>query len=190
MIYVMSDKFFLKNVKKLVKYKEYFIIDGSNFAVTGYTDEKHQISGRFSNCHTVGAFCPDKYFFEILHNKYKKEKYNKKKYKLEKEEYIKGERLAVAIITTIKAFVGSNMSSDTNIFVVLPKEVYKALAKSIIKKFYKMSKVDFEFIVDIKEIGDNFKALKGSISKKEINKLKPVINKLEKKYKFYETDDD
>ena len=186
MIYLMSKKYLKKNIDKLVRPNKYFIIDGENYGSVGGEDGYESISEKFNNTYPIGAFCPESELYRILKRIKNKEEYNEKKFKRLLDDYFHDDELIGGICMTTKAQATYGADEDINVFVVLPNVVYKILGEDIKKKFEKVIKSeDIKFVRTqawIEDHGGPKKALKGNLSKEELQKLLKGVKKAEKKY--------
>ena len=192
MIYVMNQKFLKKNIEKLAKYNEYFIIDGENFAVTQKKADRVAIATKFSRAHSVGGFCPEMKLYKMLQRKKDEEPVDEEKYDREVKKFLKDKTFVVAVNVAFKALIAGGVDHPLNIFIVLPNIVYKYLGKKIIKKMIKMASVDFEFIYDQEVLDNDLKRLKKLLGPKELKVFDDITKKIEKKHdlKFIKDDDE
>ena len=192
MIYVMNQKFFKKNIEKMAKYNQYFVIDGENFAVTGKSNDTVAIATKYNRCHSVGGFCPEVKLYGMLRKLKREEPVNQEKLENETKKFLKDKSFIVAINVAFKALIAGGTDNPLNIFVVLPNIVYKYLGKKIIKKMIKIAGTDFEFIYSQDVIEDNMKRLKTLLGSDELKEIDHLTKKIEKKYdlKFMKDDDD
>ena len=192
MIYVMNQKFFKKNIEKMAKYKDYFILDGENYAITGSTNDTVAIATKYSRCHSVGGFCPEMKLYGYLKKTKKGEEVNPEKYERELKKFLKDKTFIVAMNVAFKALIAGGQDHPLNIFVVLPNIVYKYLGEVIIKRMKKVADTDFKFIFSQDQLKEDMKRLKTLLGSTELKEIDKLTKRLEKKYdlKFYGNDDD
>lgn len=190
MIYIMSQKFLGKNIEKMAKRANYFIVDGENYGATGRVSSSEQaIATRFSNAKGIGGFCPEARVCEVLRKLYRGDNVNQNRVRRFTDDFLEDERFITAVVTALFAFIiGNKSNKHTNLFIVLPDFLYKTIGGEIIKRV--------EIISGIPKIISNQKALKTDLSIldrstaiKDIDKLEARCKKLEKKYEsFYDED--
>lgn len=181
MIYVMSEKFFSKNVKKLVKHHAYFGLDGANYSVIAGSSYKEAVASKYNRFHSAGGFCPENRLYRFLKKKKDGEEVNEARLEKEIKEFLTDKSFIAAVRTAFMA-ENSKYPDTLNIFVVLPNIVWKYLGKQIVKKMIKLSKMDFEFIFTQEDIEDNFKLLKRELTADQMKDLDKRVKKMEKKY--------
>lgn len=191
MIYVMNQKFFKKNIEKMAKYNQYFIIDGENYAVTGSSSDKVAIATKYNRSHAVGGFCPEVKLYTMLRKMKRDEPINEDKYKAETKKFVKDKTFIVAVNVAFKALIAGGIENPLNIFIVIPNIVYKYLGKKIIKKMNKLADVDFEFIYTQDVLEDDMKRLKNLLGYDELKEIDHLTKKIEKKHDLkFDSDDD
>ena len=192
MIYVMNQKFLKKNIEKMAKYNQYFIIDGENFAVTQKSADRTAIATKFSRAHSVGGFCPEMKLYKMLQKMKDEEPVVEEKYDREVKKFLKDKTFIVAVNVAFKALIAGGVDNPLNIFIVLPNIIYKYLGKRIIKRMVKLADVDFEFIFDQSTIDEDPKRLKKLLTPKELKEFDSITKKIEKKHdlKFMKDDDE
>lgn len=192
MIYIMNQKFFKKNIEKMAKYNQYFIIDGENFAVTGRSNDTVAIATKFNRAHSVGGLCPEVKLWNMLRKMKKGEDVNPDKFANETKKFLKDKSFIAAANVVFKALIAGGVDNPLNIFVVLPNIVYKHLGKKIIKKMNKLLGVDFEVIRPQEMLEEDIKVLKNLLGSKELKEIDKVSKKIEKKFElsFMQDDDD
>ena len=189
MIYVMSQKFFKKNIEEMAKYNDYFILHGENYAVTGNAGETTAIATKYNRCHSVGGFCPEVKLYGMLRKLKKDEEVNPDKLTKETKNFIKGKPFTVAINVALKALIAGGQDNPLNIFIVLPDLVYKYLSEKIIKRIKKVSGLEFGFIYNQEVLKDDMKRLKKLLSPEELKEIDKVTKKIEKKFDLKFSDD-
>lgn len=182
MMYIMSQKFFKKNVEKLVAPNQYFLIDGENFGTTG--NRSDAVASKYANSYSLGGFCPERELYNILKKIKKDEDFSKKKFERELKEFLHSKDFIGAACASMKAQASYGVDSDMNIFIVIPNVVYKIIGEIMCKSIVKMAKVeDFKFIFtedDIEKKGK--KILKNTLKKKELKEILKSVKRLEKKH--------
>jgi hypothetical protein len=187
----MNQKFFKKNIEKMAKYNQYFILDGENFAITGNSNDKVAIATKYNRSHSVGGFCPEMKLYGMLRKLKRGDDINLEKFDNETKKFVKDKSFVVATNVAFKALIAGGVDNPLNIFVVLPNIVYKYLGKKIIKRMEKIADVDFKFIHSQEDIEDNLKKLKVLLDVNELKEIDRVSKKIEKKFdlKFMQDDD-
>lgn len=182
MIYLMSKKFFEKNVKKIIREDEYFGLDGDNYAVTSGISRKEAIASKYNRFQSVGGFCPETKLYKYLKRKKDGEPVPTEKYEKELKAFLKDKSFIAAVRTAFKASLAT-YPHPINILIVLPNIVWKFIGKDIQNRMYKLSKVDFEFIFTQTDIEESkFKILRNHMSEKEMKMIAKSIKHLENKY--------
>ena len=191
MIYLMSQKFLIKNIEKMVKYNDYFILDGENYYATGKSSNDVAIATKYNNSHSVGGFCPEVRLLNMLKKKKNGEDYNKEKLDKEIKKFISDKSFVASINVAFKSLVVGGANNPRNIFIVLPNVVYKYLARKYVKKMIKLAKVDFNFIFTQDDLKEDMKLLKNTLSNKQLKQIDEASKKIEKKYEIsFKSDDD
>lgn len=192
MIYVMNQKFLKKNIEKMVKYNQYFIIDGENFAVTGRSGETEAIATKFTRAHSVGGFCPETKLYGMLRKLKKEDRVSPEKLENETKKFLKEKSFIVAVNVAFKALIAGGKDNPLNVFVVLPNIVYKYIGKRIIKKMKKLADSEFEFIFDQEALEEDMKRLKKLLGADDLKYIDKITKKIEKKYElaFLKDDDE
>jgi len=193
MVYLLSKKFFKKNVDRLVGPNRYLVIDGENEAVTSAVGDTDRISANYSNAIILGGFCPEAALFTQLKRKKKGEEYSDKKIKRYTEEYLKSRDFISAACLAMKAQAAYGDENDCNIFVVLPNIVAKYLSKVIKKRMLKIVKYEDgqQFIYTQKEVEDAGKKIFSKCaSEKTLRKVLKGIGRAEEKYKLNDASKD
>ena len=170
MIFIMSEKQWQKNKKKLVIPKDYFIFDA--------TDDDDAKLDRFTNMITMSGFNPPVKLVKLVS---KGEDIDDiidfdKLEKLERN-FFNGQQFTNAVMST----VAGQIENDVNIFIVLRNKVFKFYRKRILKAFKNIFDVDFDFVVIFSgDASDNKKELRKSLSRGDIKELKDLLSKKEK----------
>ena len=185
MIYLMSQKFWMKHAKKLVKPCDYIGIDGENWSVTGRRSDQEAIATRYSNFASFGSFTPEGRLYGMLRKKKKGEEINESKFAHEIEVWIEDTSFISVAIKTFKSVYGFGIDEPANVFVVIPNLVYKYLAEDIIEAMKDLADMEYSFIFDqgyIKET--DYEILDHHLNRRQIKALHEQIKHLEKKYKI------
>lgn len=191
MIYVMSQKFFTKNIEKMAKYNEYFVLDGENYYATGRTADSVAIATKYSKSHSVGGLCPESRLYNMLKKKKNGEDINEEKLKKETKKFFKDKSTIASFNVVFKTVVVGGANNPRNIFVVLPNIVYKFLGEKMIKKMKKLAKADFNFIFTQEDLKDDIKMLKETLTKDQMKYIDKISKKVEEKYQInFSSDDD
>ncbi len=193
MVFILSKKFFKKNVDRIVGPKQYLVIDGENQAVTSAVGDTDRISANYSNTIILGGFCPESALFTQLRRKKKGEDYDEKKIKRYTKEYLKSRDFISAACLAMKAQAAYGDDNDCNIFVVVPNIVAKYLSKAIKKRMLKI--VNYEdgqqFIYTQKEVEEAGKKIfSKAASEKTLRKVLKGIGRAEEKYKLNDVSKD
>ena len=192
MIYVMSEKFFKKNVEKLVKNHDYFGLDGANYAVTAGTTAKEAVASKYNRFYTAVGFCPEIRLYRYLRKKKDGDAINELKYAKELKDYLKDKSFIASVRSAFIAEI-AKYPNTLNIFIVIPNLVWKYLGDEIAERIRHYGKFDFDNVFtqdDIKEKG--FKILQNELSENQMKEIQKRVKKLESKYdlKFIGDDDD
>ncbi len=193
MMFLMSQKYFKKKAEKLVAPNNYFIIDGTNYGVTG--DDIEGLHRRYNNCHVMGGWCPEGELYRLLRKKKSGEDFSEKKFDKYLKEFLHDEDFVGAVCATTKAQASYGVDQDMNIFIVIPNLVYKYLAKQIKKRVYKIvlrDKADIPFFMTQDDLEKTGKAaLSTPLTKSQLKTILERVKKAEKRHKInYNTEDD
>lgn len=170
MIFLMSEKQWDKNKKKLVIPKDYIIFDA--------TDDDDAKLDKFTNCVTMSGFNPPAKLVKLISKGDDVDDIIDMD-KLEKLEdnFFNGMQFNNAILTT----VAGQLENDVNLFIVLRNKVFKNYRKRILRAFIKTFNVDFNFVYIFSgDAAGNKKELKKSLSTDEVKELKELLHKREK----------
>ena len=191
MIYVMNEKYFEKNIKKMAKQNDYIIIVAYNYGVIDVKNDE-SLASKYSNAHTAGGLCPEFELYGLLKKIKKNIKVSKSKLEREIHNYTHEKSFVNGVAVSLKGLVSGKRYNKLNVIIVFPNIVYKYLKDIIIKRFIKLAKVDFEFIRDKDYIDSNgFSCMKSMLSDSQLDELISSIKHIEKKYKLkYDRDDD
>lgn len=197
MIFILSDKSFRENAKKILKVRDYVIIDGSD---SGYIDDsksasKGDISNVYNNTIINGAYTPSHRLIDAIKKESKKKDLSAEDHlpwKLQQsmDEYFESAEVVGAMLSTIKGFTmkinanSSGSDSQRNVFIVLPNRIYKYMGDQFLIRFYDLTKADFKFVYGEKDLFENMKLLRKDLKDKRIDFLDRRVEKLAKKYKL------
>ena len=187
MVYLLSQKFWRKNVDRLVAPNRYIVIDGSNYSVTGRVGDTESISENYTNSLVLGGFCPETELYTNLRRKKKGEDYSKKKVARYLEEFLKSRDFISAACLAMNSQAAYGDDSDCNVFIVLPGIVNKYLAKHIRKRMLKIIRYDGKqkFIFTQKDIEEAGKSIfSKTASKQTLREVLAGVGKAEKRYKL------
>ncbi len=179
----MSQKFLKKNIEKMAKRNDYFILDGENYGITTHSASKQAIASEFKNSMAVGGFCPESRLYSMIEKKKKKEEINEDKYEREIEYFLTDKAFISAACVAYRAVMAKG-DTPLNIFVVLPNIVYKMLGKKIIKKMIKLGKLSFDAVFSQEDIKENKDRLKKSFGREQLDEIKAAAKRIEKKYEL------
>lgn len=182
MLYVMSQKFFKKNIEKMAKYNEFFNLDAENFAATGRSGDKSAIASDYSRTHSVGGFCPESRLYGMLKKKKRGEDINESKYEKEIQYYFEDKAFIASVCTAYKAVIAGGVNKPMNIFIIFPNIVYKYLGKKIVKKMQKISKLEFDSVFTQEDIENDRKCLKKLFTPDQMKEIEKRVKKIEKKF--------
>jgi hypothetical protein len=172
MIFIISQKQFLKNKKMLVKPKEYLIIDG--------TDDSSGDLRKFCNVITVDSFNPPAKVLSYFDKKdISVDDIDEEKIKKVMKKYLKGKSFIVGVMGAAKAIVDA--SRPFNVLIVIKNKVYKHLSSKIVKRMKKL--LEFDFIYTFDDIEEKPKLLKKEITREDLKMLEKKLKKLEAKEK-------
>lgn len=172
MIFIISEKDFKKNKKKLVIPKDYIFVDA--------TEDDTGTMSAFTNVITMDALNPPSKLIKLA----SKEEgdiddfidYDKLE-KLEKN-YFKSLRTKQSVM----ALVSGMVNRDINIFVIMRNKAYKYYAKRLAKLITSMFDVDFKFVAIFKgSYADMKKLMKSELDKFQLAELDSELSKNEKK---------
>ena len=171
MIFIMSAKQWNKDKKKLVRPKDYLIIDA--------TEDDDARMNSFTNCVTVDSLNPPVKLVKLVSDgdfgdddiiDYKKVE------KLEKE-FFKGYELRKSIMAIVAGVIEGD---DNNVFIVMRNKAFKFYGKKMKKTFEKLFKVDFKFVVVYSGDPDKCKKeLRYTFTDDELHQLKKSLKKRE-----------
>lgn len=172
MIFIISEKDFKKNKKKLVIPKDYIFVDAME-------DDEGTMSA-FTNVITMDALNPPAKLVKLA----SKEEGDiddfidyEKLEKLEKN-YFKSLRTKQSVM----ALVSGMVNRDINIFVVMRNKAHKYYAKRLAKLITNMFDVDFKFVAVFKGSYTNMKkVMKIELDKFQLAELDSELSKNEKK---------
>ena len=176
MILIISEKQLKKSIKKLCKYHDFRICDGTDddsasldkyqpyVAMDGFNPPNRLVSGMLAK---------DDFDREISENK------------LEKllDKYLKGDTLKLSMMAAVKAALSPVKAGGepAHAFVVLRNKPYKAVAKKIKKRINKLFDIDFDFVYTYTELeGQEKDVLRKSLKDKDKSKLEERLAELEK----------
>lgn len=194
MIFLVSNKQFVKNDKKWLKVRDYVIIDGCDNGAIDDDSSKRDIGNGYNNAIVNGAFTPHNRLLSAI-EKEKKDQGNPDKphytWKTQTmlDDYMNSPEVVAAMLASVKGFTmeisanaSGNHDKQRNIFIVIPKKVYKLMADEFLNRFYELMKVEFPFIRSEEELLDNKKLLTKDIKDKRMDELRMRIPKVAKKY--------
>ena len=171
MIFLMNEKKWHKNKKRLVMPKDYIIVDATE-------DDDAKMSA-FTNCITMDGLNPPTKMIQSA----KSEEDDlgiidiDKLEKLEKN-FFGGMMFRNSVMAIVSGLLNEE---DCNVFVVFRNKAFKYYKKTFLKTFEKMFPVDFEFVTLFTgDVSDYKKELRKSFSDKELDKLAERLQKLEK----------
>lgn len=187
MVYLLSQKFWRKNVDRLVAPNRYIVVDGANQSVTGRVGDNENIAENYSNSIILGGFCPETELYTHLRRKKKGEDYSKKKIERYTKEFLKSRDFISAACIAMKAQAAYGDDEDCNVFVVLPGIVNKYLAKVMKKRMLRIIRYEGkqQFIYTQKDVEDiGKKIFDKTASRDTLREVLKGIRKAEKHYKL------
>lgn len=182
MIYLMSRKFFEKNIQKMAKYNEYFVFDGENYGVTGGGLSTSALASKYSRTHSVGSFSPEQRLYTMLREKKRGIEVNDKKFRNEVEAWVEDKSFISGVAYAYKALNATE--EPMNLFIVIPNIIYKYLGSTIYKEMVKLAGLDFECVFMQDTIKEDKKCLKDLLGKKKLKAVKKAVKKIEKDHKL------
>ena len=171
MIFLMSIKQWNKDKKKLVKPKDYLIIDA--------TEDSDAKMNAYSNCVTVDSLNPPVKLVKKLSkgNIDNDDILDYKKIEKLEKSFFRGHELRKSIMAIVAGIVEGD---DKNIFIVLRNKVFKLYKNKMKKTFEKLFDVDFKFITIYSGDPDDCKKeLRKTFTDTEIRKLKKALKERE-----------
>ncbi|MCM1214138.1 MAG: hypothetical protein NC548_06410 [Lachnospiraceae bacterium] len=193
MVYILSKKFFGKNVDRLVAPNRYLIIDGENYSVTSSIGDSEKTADNYSNAIILGGFCPENALFTLLRRKKKGEDFSEKKLKQYTKDFLKSRDFTSAACLAMKAQAAYGDDNDCNIFIVVPNLVNKYLSKVIKKRMLKIIRYegDKQFLYTQKEAEEiGKKIFSKTASRKTLREVLKGIGAAEKRYKLDDASED
>lgn len=170
MIFIMSEKQFLKDKKKLVVPKDYIIVNSTN-------DDRSELT-KFNMCTTVDAFDPPEKLIRLIEKNDDDDLFDMDKLKKIEDKFFKGEDFIQSAMAVTKGVIDKNI----NAFIILRNKKYKLYGKKIKKAIQKVFKAaDVEFVHLYKDFSDNKKELSTKLSSSQISELRDALEDLEKK---------
>ena len=184
MIFLVSEKTFVKNAKKILKARDYVIIDGSDSGSIDDDAMHTDISTTFNNVVVNGGFTPHHRLVDAL----KKDMKGRAK---QETEAATTDEFVGAALAAVKGFTlqtnssaSGNSSVQRNIFIVLPNRVYKLMRDIYAEHFHKLLGVDFQFVYTEEELMAKMKLLIKDLKRKKIDYLRERVVKVAKKHKL------
>lgn len=186
MIFVVSEKTFKKNAKKWLKMRDYIIIDGSDDGTIDMDDgRKTELAATYNNVAINGAFSPHHRLIDAL----KKEDRNSNErmsWRAQNllDDFMNSTEFVAAITAVTKGFTAEIGREQRNVFVVLPKTVYRYMSDHIVNRFYELMKADFRFVFPETELEERKKLLTKDVKSKDMDYLRERILKVVKKFRL------
>lgn len=191
MIYVMSQKFFMKYVTRLAEPNPYFIIDGENYAVSG-DPNKVRIATKFNRAHSVGNFSPEQNLYQYLLKKERGDDINEDKFERRIHEYLTDKAFISSITQAFKALIAMGTRETLNIFVVLPNLVYKYLGNQIVLRMRRVAKLPFTCVFSQAELREDWRRLRKLLNEDQLRDVDIATKRIERQWdlKYSETLED
>lgn len=166
MIFIMSEKQFMENKRKLVKMKDYMICDCAD----------GKILNKFNNAIAMEEFNPPKALIKMREANDRDYDYFRSE-KLEKK-YFKGSGFRTSAMGIMKCI---ELRGDINVFVILTKKGYKYFKDDIVENMKKLFDTDKEFIYTFSDLRDNQRLLTKDYSDSYIDSIVRALHKTERK---------
>ena len=172
MIFLMSEKQWKKNKKKLVEPKDYIIMDATE-------DDDARMSA-YTNVVTMDALNPPPKLVRLVSDdsNFDDDVISFDKVEKLEKEFFKGFMLKKAIMATVAGIIENG---DINIFIVMRNKAFKCYKNRMLNTFKKVIPVDFTFIqIFSGDVSVSKKELKKEFSYDEIMDLKKILKQREK----------
>lgn len=191
MMFLISEKYLEKNDKKILKVKDYIIIDGSDAGEIGDDSGKSGVAARYNYVVINGGFTPHSRLIQAMKRDIKDGIVGEDgKYSWKTEnmlaDFFEDRTFVGSVLSAIKGFLmeGDGWDAQKNVFIVLPNKVYKLLSDKILEQFYNLLSVDFQFIYSQTELEDQKKLLTKDLKTKKMDELRKRLPKVAKKFKL------
>ena len=190
MMFLISEKYLRKNDKKILKVKDYIIIDGSDAGDIDDDSLKSGVANQYNYVVINGGFTPHSRLIQAMKRDIKDGVVNEGKYSWKTEnmlsDFFEDRTFVGSVLSAVKGFLmeGDGWDAQRNVFIVLPNKVYKLLSDKIMEQFYGLMGVDFQFIYSQTELEDQKKLLTKDLKSKKMDELRKRVPKVAKKYKL------
>lgn len=179
MILLISEKYFKKNPKKLIEYKDYVLGDA-----TDRGDDA--LDSKFNKVTDMGEFNPPPKLQKIVTDPNREEtRIYKRNINKHMENWLNDEALISKIVAIGDYIVDYNdkMGEDVNIFLILRKNMFKAYSKNLKDRINEILDCNICACVDKDMDKMEFKSLvKKKMTKKKLKALKKRVKKLKKRF--------
>ena len=192
MILLISEKSWRKKAKKLVRYMDYIVIDGTG----GDSDsESGSLPQDYANCQAIDGFAPDKKVWkpvvkdalddydDSISLTSTADKLSDQQKKAQKR-YLKSKNFMVALGTLLNAI--RDKKGKVNIFLVLKTPVYKNFSDKMAKRIQKILGENVTNVVytysDLKEMDDMSIDLSRSLTAAEVESISGIAKAIGQQY--------
>lgn len=179
MIYVMSQKFFMRYVARLAEPNPYFIIDGENYMVSGDSN-KVRISTKFNRSHSVGNFSPEQSLYSYILKLQRGDDINEDKFDRRVREYLTDKAFISSVNSAYKALIALGTHETLNIFVVLPNLVYKYLGNQIVVRMRRLANLSFTCVYPQSELRENWRMLERLCNDRQLREIDEATKRIER----------
>lgn len=179
MIFLLREKDFLRNKKKLVEPKDYMIFDA--------TDDATGELAKFTNCVSVAGLKMPKTLIKLAQKLKDDRDFDFDSINITEVE--KREKKFFKTIDFLKAvdqIFAFQHHVDHNVFVVFANSDFKAYEDRIVKRFRKIAGDASDIIFTMDDIDDSSKILRKGLSYSDISALKDSMTKIEKQIREYD----
>lgn len=180
MILLVSEKFFKKYKKKLVKYKDFAIGDSTDRDSSKYTQYNHATEMR--------EFNPTPKLLKIASDpKSEESKVYERRIEKHLDVWLNNEALIQRIVGIADYIVDYNKSvgQDVNVIIVLRKDAFKCYAKKLRDQINNILDAKICTCLNKDMEKDELREiLESPMKKKKLKALEERVKKLKKKYKF------
>lgn len=190
MMFLISQKFLEKHDKKILKVRDYIIVDGSDAGEMDDDARHSSVANRYNFVVINGGFTPHNRLIQSMKEDLKEGIIADGKYSWKTENMLAdffGDRTFIgSVLSAVQGFLVESTGWDVqrNVFIVLPNKVYRLMGDKILTKFNELLEVDFQFIYSEQELTDDKKLLKKDLKEKKMKTLRKRIPKVAAKYKL------
>lgn len=167
MIFIMSEKQFMKNKKKLIKVKDYMICDCSD----------GKILNKFNNSIAMEELNPPKTLIKMREANDRDYDYFRSE-KLE-NKFFKGSGFQRSTMGVVKCL---EVKGDINVFVILTNKGYKYFRKDIVKQMRRLINTERDFVYTFSDLRDNQRLLDHDYSDRYLDDIVSALHRCEAKF--------